>query len=112
MFSRGRQRKYVTARNVMRFLARELTSVSFKQLGERYGLKADHTTVIHSCQTVRNLIDTEECFRLEVEKIRSKITGVGVEVIESQPKHRVIPAKPFVREQTMSEAEKVAARYF
>ena len=67
-----RKRAIVQARQLSMFLAKSLTKNSLKLIGKHFGGR-DHSTVIHSCQAVQNLIDTDEDFRESVEEIQKKI---------------------------------------
>jgi chromosomal replication initiator protein len=54
------------------FLAKNYTKNSLKVIGKHFGGR-DHSTVIHSCQAVQNLIDTDDEFRDQVSEIQKKI---------------------------------------
>jgi chromosomal replication initiator protein len=43
-----------------------------KNIGEHFGGR-DHTTVIHSCQTVKDLMDTDSFFRENVMELTQKV---------------------------------------
>lgn len=60
-----RKREVVAARQVAMFFLRKYTDLSLKSIGVIFNGR-DHTTVIHSCQTVKDL-----CF--SDPKIKSKI---------------------------------------
>ena len=53
-------------------IAKEFTNNSLKAIGGHFGGR-DHSTVIHSCQAVRNLIDTDEDFRDTVDELKKRI---------------------------------------
>jgi chromosomal replication initiator protein len=67
-----RKRNIVQARQLSMFFAKEYTQSSLKSIGSHFGGR-DHSTVIHSCQAVRNLIDTDEEFRDQVDDLRKRI---------------------------------------
>ena len=48
------------------------TSAWIKTIGEHFGGR-DHTTVIHSCQTVKDLMDTDSMFRENVMELTQKV---------------------------------------
>jgi chromosomal replication initiator protein len=54
------------------FLAKKFTKNSLKTIGEHFGGR-DHTTVIHSCQTVNDLMDTDGVFRDQVKELQQKV---------------------------------------
>ncbi len=67
-----RKRMIVQARQLSMFLAKNYTKNSLKTIGKHFGGR-DHSTVIHSCQAVQNLIDTDDEFRDQVADIQKKI---------------------------------------
>jgi len=67
-----RKRMVVQARQLSMFLAKNYTKNSLKVIGKHFGGR-DHSTVIHSCQAVQNLIDTDQEFRESVTDIQKKI---------------------------------------
>ena len=54
------------------YLAKYFTKNSLKVIGRHFGGR-DHSTVIHSCQAVQNLIDTDGKFKDSVAEIQKKI---------------------------------------
>ncbi len=62
LLAKTRKREIVQARQVSMYLAKMFTKNSLKTIGNHFGGR-DHTTVIHSCQTVRNLMDTDDKFK-------------------------------------------------
>lgn len=67
-----RKRAIVQARQLSMYLAKNYTKNSLKVIGNHFGGR-DHSTVIHSCQAIQNLIDTDSDFRENVEDIQKKI---------------------------------------
>jgi chromosomal replication initiator protein len=67
-----RKREIVQARQISMYLAKAFTKNSLKTIGEHFGGR-DHTTVIHSCQTVRDLMDTDSVFRENVLELTQKV---------------------------------------
>jgi len=67
-----RKRAIVQARQLSMYLAKGLTKNSLKVIGKHFGGR-DHSTVIHSCQAIQNLMDTDNTFKDQVEEIRKKI---------------------------------------
>jgi chromosomal replication initiator protein len=67
-----RKRHIVQARQLSMFFAKEYTNSSLKAIGSHFGGR-DHSTVIHSCQAVRNLMDTDEQFHDSVDELRKRI---------------------------------------
>ncbi len=67
-----RKRHIVQARQLSMYLAKNYTKNSLKTIGRHFGGR-DHSTVIHSCQAVRDLMDTDKDFREAVSDIERKI---------------------------------------
>jgi chromosomal replication initiator protein len=59
-------------RQITMYLAKAFTKNSLKTIGEHFGGR-DHTTVIHSCQTVKDLMDTDSLFRENVTELQQKV---------------------------------------
>jgi chromosomal replication initiator protein len=70
--SKSRKREIVQARQISMYFAKKLTKNSLKTIGEFFGGR-DHSTVIHSCQTVEDLMETDRSFRGYVEEINKQI---------------------------------------
>jgi chromosomal replication initiator protein len=54
-------------------LAKELTENSLPQLGDAFGGR-DHTTVLHACRVVRELIESDVKIREDWERLIRKLT--------------------------------------
>lgn len=67
-----RKREIVIARQLSMFLAKNMTDTSLKTIGENFGGR-DHSTVIYSCNTVSELMDTDSNFRETVDDLEKKI---------------------------------------
>ena len=67
-----RKRKIVIARQLSMYLAKELTDKSLKAIGDNFGGR-DHSTVIYSCRTVQDLMETDGIFKETVEELEKKI---------------------------------------
>lgn len=72
LLHKTRKREIVQARQITMFLAKSFTKNSLKTIGEHFGGR-DHTTVIHSCQTVKDLMDTDGVFRDNVMELQQKV---------------------------------------
>lgn len=72
LLHKTRKREIVQARQITMFLAKAFTKNSLKTIGEHFGGR-DHTTVIHSCQTVKDLMDTDGVFRDNVMELQQKV---------------------------------------
>ena len=60
--SKTRKREIVQARQIAMYLSRSLTKTSLSSIGAQLGGK-DHATVLHACNTVNDLMDTDRSFR-------------------------------------------------
>jgi chromosomal replication initiator protein len=72
LLQKTRKREIVQARQITMFLAKAFTKNSLKTIGEHFGGR-DHTTVIHSCQTVKDLMDTDTMFKESVIELQQKV---------------------------------------
>ncbi|MFM2363375.1 MAG: chromosomal replication initiator protein DnaA [Sphingobacteriales bacterium] len=72
LLQKTRKREIVQARQITMYLAKAFTKNSLKTIGEHFGGR-DHTTVIHSCQTVKDLMDTDNMFRENVMELQQKV---------------------------------------
>jgi chromosomal replication initiator protein len=67
-----RKRQVVIARQLSMYLAKNLTDKSLKVIGENFGGR-DHSTVIYSCRTVQDLMETDAIFKDTVTELEKKI---------------------------------------
>jgi chromosomal replication initiator protein len=70
--SETRKRQIVIARQLSMYLAKNMTNSSLKAIGEQFGGR-DHSTVIHSCKAVQDLMDTDLIFKDTVVDLEKKI---------------------------------------
>ena len=68
MLSKTRKREIVQARQIAMYLGRNLTKTSLAAIGSQIGGK-DHATVLHACNTVTDLIETDRNFKQYVTDI-------------------------------------------
>ena len=67
-----RKRSIVIARQLSMYLAKNMTNQSLKSIGDNFGGR-DHSTVIYSCKTVQDLLDTDLVFKDTVADLEKKI---------------------------------------
>jgi chromosomal replication initiator protein len=67
-----RKRQVVIARQLSMYLAKQLTDQSLKAIGANFGGR-DHSTVIYSCKTVQDLMETDAIFKDAVSDLQRKI---------------------------------------
>ncbi len=70
--AKTRKREVVQTRQVAMYFSKQMTQHSLKTIGLHFGGR-DHSTVIHSCQSVENQIETDPTFRQILEEIRHMI---------------------------------------
>ncbi len=70
--SKTRKREIVQARQISMFYAKDLTKSSLKTIGMHFGGR-DHSTVIHACQTVNDLMETDKKFKSDIDEIGKRI---------------------------------------
>lgn len=70
--SKTRKREIVQARQISMYFAKDLTKSSLKTIGMHFGGR-DHSTVIHACQTVNDLMETDKKFKIDVEELSKRI---------------------------------------
>lgn len=68
MISKKRHREIAYPRQIAMFLCRKYTSCSLPQIGKEFGGR-DHTTVLHSCDKIRNLLKTDMQLNSAIEEI-------------------------------------------
>jgi chromosomal replication initiator protein len=66
-----RKKEIVTARQVAMYFTKEHTNHSLKTIGYHFGGR-DHATVIHSVQTVSDMIDSDKKFKEQITELRKK----------------------------------------
>jgi chromosomal replication initiator protein len=70
MFSARRARNIARPRQIAMYLAKNLTSLSYPEIGRQFGGR-DHTTVMHAVKTVENLMKSDAQLSEDVELIKS-----------------------------------------
>ncbi|MGE5197343.1 MAG: chromosomal replication initiator protein DnaA [Deltaproteobacteria bacterium] len=66
--TKRRTKNIVLPRQVAMYLSRELTDLSLPEIGEFFGGK-DHTTVLHSCNKIKEVINKDEELKNKVSRI-------------------------------------------
>jgi chromosomal replication initiator protein len=74
--AKTRKQEVVNARQIAMYLSKELTNSSLKTIGLHFGGR-DHSTVIHSCQTIRDRITSDSAFKQNVDQLRRRIEVGG-----------------------------------
>ena len=74
MFSARRARNIARPRQVAMYLAKTLTSLSYPEIGRRFGGR-DHTTVMHAVRSIEGLINTNDSINEDVQLLRSLLSS-------------------------------------
>jgi len=74
MRSKVRTARLAFPRQVAIFLARDMTSASLAQIGQRFGGR-DHTTVIHACHKISDLVERDVSLRSTIGQLRKELSS-------------------------------------
>ncbi len=72
IYEKTRKKEVVKPRQVIMYILREDMGVSYPSIGEKLGGR-DHTTVIHSCEKIKNDIKSNQSLVQEINQLRSLI---------------------------------------
>lgn len=72
VYDKSRKKEVVKPRQVIMYILREDFNVSFPSIGEKLGGR-DHTTVIHSCEKIKEELLTNTILSEEITQIRAMI---------------------------------------
>ena len=70
IYEKSRRKEVVKPRQLTMYILREDFNVSYPSIGEKMGGR-DHTTVIHSCEKIKNDLKVDSALVQELEQIRS-----------------------------------------
>ena len=62
------------------FLAKEMTDISYPDIGKLFGGK-DHATVIHGVNKIKDLSETDNKLRQDLENIKIKLNSINSNTI-------------------------------
>ncbi|KTD18787.1 chromosome replication initiator DnaA [Legionella lansingensis] len=74
LLSKRRSRSIARPRQMAMALAKELTNHSLPEIGDHFGGR-DHTTVIHACRKVKELLQTENDFAEDYKNLMRTLTS-------------------------------------
>lgn len=83
MVSQRRARKVARPRQIAMFLARETTPLSLPNIGRLFGWR-DHTTVMHACEVVERLIESNDEAKATINRLRAAIDYDPDEMTDEQ----------------------------
>ena len=72
IYEKTRKKEVVRPRQIIMYMLREEFNVSYPSIGEKLGGR-DHTTVIHSCEKIKEEVKTNNTLEQEIEHIRALI---------------------------------------
>ncbi|MEY2664397.1 MAG: hypothetical protein RIT04_205 [Candidatus Parcubacteria bacterium] len=72
VYNKTRKKEVVKPRQVIMYILREDFNVSFPSIGEKMGGR-DHTTVIHSCEKIKEDLKTNPVLSEEISQIRAML---------------------------------------
>ncbi|MCA9393537.1 MAG: chromosomal replication initiator protein DnaA [Candidatus Omnitrophica bacterium] len=72
--AKRRNKNIVLARQVAMYLSRNLAQMSYPEIGNAFGGK-DHTTVLHSCNKIKTVIETDEDLKTSIRKLTTQLKG-------------------------------------
>lgn len=70
IYDKTRKKEIIKPRQIIMYLLREDFNISYPAIGEKLGGR-DHTTVMHSCEKVKNDIKMDELLMQEINQLRS-----------------------------------------
>lgn len=74
IFGRNRSRQFALPRHVAMYLLRKEENISLPQIGATFGGR-DHTTVMHACEKIADLIERDDRLRRQVIQIKERLYG-------------------------------------
>ena len=72
IYEKTRRKEIVKPRQIVMYILREEFSISYPTIGQKLGGR-DHTTVIHSCEKIKNDIKTDHVLTQELNQIKALI---------------------------------------
>ncbi|MBL7045371.1 MAG: chromosomal replication initiator protein DnaA, partial [Parcubacteria group bacterium] len=73
IYKKTRVKEVVKPRQLIMYILREDFNVSYPTIGQKLGGR-DHTTVIHSCDKIKNDLKVDSILMKEVEQIRAMLS--------------------------------------
>jgi chromosomal replication initiator protein len=70
--SQKRTREVAQARQVAMYLAKQHTKLPLASIGAAIGGR-NHATVLHSCKSVTNFIETDKAFKAQIDEVEKLI---------------------------------------
>ena len=74
LVGKGRRKEIAHARQLAMYLSRELTDASLVSIGLHFAGR-DHSTVIHGCNKIERLLNTDSQFQAQVDILRKELSN-------------------------------------
>jgi chromosomal replication initiator protein len=78
LIGRRRTQHVAFVRQMAMYLARELTDLSFPEIGDAFG--RDHSTVIHACNLIARRMDARSDFKARIEGLKAEVETCPLKV--------------------------------
>ncbi len=72
IYEKTRRKEIVKPRQIAMYLLREDFNISYPTIGQKLGGR-DHTTVMHSCEKIKNALKNDNVLSQEIEQLRAMI---------------------------------------
>ncbi|MFM2357532.1 MAG: ATPase [Candidatus Parcubacteria bacterium] len=72
IYEKTRKKEIIKPRQLIMYILREDFNISYPSIGQKLGGR-DHTTVMHSCEKIKNEIKTNQSLEQEINQIRSMV---------------------------------------
>mgnify|MGYP000538054646 FL=1 len=72
LISKSRKREIALPRQLSMYFAKKLTNATFKRIGDETGGR-DHATVMHACETIKDLEEMDKQVKKYVKELSAKI---------------------------------------
>jgi chromosomal replication initiator protein len=73
IYEKTRHKEVIKPRQVIMYILREDLNISYPSIGQKLGGR-DHTTVIHSCEKIKNNLKEDQTLSDEINQIRNLLT--------------------------------------
>jgi chromosomal replication initiator protein len=70
IYDKTRKKEVIKPRQIIMYILREDFNISYPAIGEKLGGR-DHTTVMHSCEKIKNDMKADDMLIQEINQLRS-----------------------------------------
>lgn len=75
IYEKTRRKEIIKPRQIIMYILREDFNISFPSIGQKMGGR-DHTTVIHSCEKIKNDLKKDPALGQEINQLRGILTNI------------------------------------